>query len=245
MESELTNFNEVLLSSIEALRPAILAKQVQIRTITEGSLDSIYGNRYQLQQDLRTLLTNTLENTNTKGTIFIEAKRINSSLELLIRNSSESVHVYSPGQGLGTTFSLRGLRILVIDDAPDNVILLKKFLEKSGAIVDGKISPWEGLIAAKENTYDVIISDIGMPGLNGYELITNLREWESTHQRPPTPAIALTAYASFQDSEKSLAAGFQVHLAKPASKAQIENEILGLLRPSISKTRSFIDPNIL
>ena len=69
--------------------------------------------------------------------------------------------------------------------------------------------------------FDVIISDIGMPGGNGYDLIRRLRELESTGGQIKTPAIALTAYARAEDRRKVILAGYQSHVAKPVESGEL------------------------
>lgn len=120
---------------------------------------------------------------------------------------------------------LQDQKILVVDDSEDTVSLLKHLLRKAGADVTGCLNPIEALKTAKQTDYDIIISDIGMPVLNGYELLKAYREWEKDHHTSPTPAIALTAYAGEEDARKALEAGFQVHMSKPMNFKNLEKEI--------------------
>ena len=137
---------------------------------------------------------------------------------------------------------LRHQKILVVDDSEDTVSLLKHLLNRAGAEVTGCLNPIEALKTAKQTDYDVIISDIGMPVLNGYELLKAYREWEKDHHSSPTPAIALTAYASEEDARKALEAGFQVHMSKPMNFKTLQwprNSLVlrGWLRSSIPRER--------
>ncbi|WP_291515639.1 hybrid sensor histidine kinase/response regulator [Bdellovibrio sp. ArHS] len=124
---------------------------------------------------------------------------------------------------------LSNRKVLIVDDSEDTVALMLKLLRKTGAIVTGYISPEEALEAAKSQGYDLIISDIGMPGLNGYELLTLYRAWEKKRGRKKTPAIALTAYASDDDVKQAQTAGFQLHMTKPMNLKLLEENIRSLL----------------
>ncbi|NUN06337.1 MAG: response regulator [Bdellovibrio sp.] len=121
--------------------------------------------------------------------------------------------------------ALTNKNILVIDDAEDAVALMKLLLQKRGARVTGCSDPEQALEIAKKENFDIIISDIGMPLLNGYELMKSYRQWERESNREPTPAIALTAYATTEDAKKSQEAGFQTHLPKPMNIGELTQEI--------------------
>lgn len=132
----------------------------------------------------------------------------------------------------GPIVSLAERNILVIDDAEDAVALMKLLLKKRGAQITGCSDPEEALEIAKKEKFDLIISDIGMPVLNGYELLKAYRQWEQENQRKTVPAIALTAYATPEDAKKSREAGFQSHLPKPMNIGNLTQEILALTRNS-------------
>jgi two-component system CheB/CheR fusion protein len=111
-----------------------------------------------------------------------------------------------------------GLRILLIEDSPEILFLMKSELEKQGHTLttasDGRL----GLKAATAHPPDLIISDIKMPIVDGYELIRSIRR---VPQLSTTPAIALTGLGSKGDVERALAAGFNACLSKPAEPEQI------------------------
>ncbi|HEV7904254.1 MAG TPA: ATP-binding protein [Pyrinomonadaceae bacterium] len=115
--------------------------------------------------------------------------------------------------------SLTGLRVLIVDDEPDTRALLRKVLEGCGSEVTTAGSSAEALAAFVESKPDVLISDIGMPEEDGYELIGKLRTLEAGAGR--IPAIALTAYARVEDRVRALNAGFQVHVPKPIEPAEL------------------------
>jgi len=118
--------------------------------------------------------------------------------------------------------SLDGLQILVVDDEADTRDLLKFMLENYGAEVLTVASAREAMAALTENPsrYDVLISDIGMPEENGYFLIRQVRAL-AAEAGGRIPAAALTAYASPQEEERAIEAGFQTHIAKPIKPVQL------------------------
>jgi two-component system OmpR family sensor kinase len=131
--------------------------------------------------------------------------------------------------------NLRGMHLLAIDDSEDSLNLLQHLLKKSGATVEGTSDPQKGLDLAKGDGYDVIICDIGMPVLDGYSLMTQLRQWEEAQGRRATSAIALTAYVGKEDIDKALSVGFQAHMPKPLNLPLLKQKILELA-PSGSST---------
>ena len=105
-----------------------------------------------------------------------------------------------------------GIRVLVIEDSLDTLDMLKVWLDSFGCEVMMATRGAEALKLAAEQTPDLIISDIGLPQLDGYELIRQLRTMSGLER---VPAIALTGYARVEDRELALAAGYDAHLAKP------------------------------
>jgi signal transduction histidine kinase/ActR/RegA family two-component response regulator len=109
--------------------------------------------------------------------------------------------------------SLRGLRVLVVDDEADARELIGVILRGKGADAVAAGSAAEALEALSAGGFDVIVSDISMPDEDGYGLIGRVRALEG--KAAQVPAVALTAYARDRDRDRALAAGFQLHLAKP------------------------------
>ncbi|HEY0101070.1 MAG TPA: response regulator [Pyrinomonadaceae bacterium] len=110
---------------------------------------------------------------------------------------------------------LEGLRILVVDDEADTRELVQEVLGRQGAEVQTSGSVAEALRTLAQWQPDLLVSDIGMPFEDGYELIRRVRKLYGDGARGQIPAVALTAYAGVEDSKRALAAGFQMHLAKP------------------------------
>jgi CheY-like chemotaxis protein len=101
---------------------------------------------------------------------------------------------------------------LVVDDVPDVTDMLSVLLMHAGWEVVTAASAAAALAAAREAQFDIIISDIGMPMMNGYELARTLRSQPGYEK---VPMVAVTGYSMFDDRERSLAAGFNAHLTKP------------------------------
>jgi signal transduction histidine kinase/DNA-binding response OmpR family regulator len=118
--------------------------------------------------------------------------------------------------GLPAGFSklLKGLRILVVDDEADSRDLVTAILTRCGSKVRCCESVAEALETFREWKPDLLVSDIGMPNEDGYELIKKLRKLRLKRAKE-IPVVALTAYATDDDRERTLSAGFQMHVAKP------------------------------
>jgi PAS domain S-box-containing protein len=115
---------------------------------------------------------------------------------------------------------LADLKVLVVDDDPDACILAQRVLEDCGANVTTASSADEALAAYEPLHPDVIISDISMPGQDGYQFIQEVRDREAGAPRP-TPAAALTALTRPEDRARALIAGYQAHIAKPLAAAEL------------------------
>lgn len=115
---------------------------------------------------------------------------------------------------------LSGLRVLLVDDEADSRDLLNLVLDSCGATVTIASSAAEAFQTIKREKFDVIVSDIGMPGEDGFSLIGKIRELP-VEQGGGVPAIALTAYARAEDRVKALRSGFQMHVAKPVEAAEL------------------------
>jgi signal transduction histidine kinase/ActR/RegA family two-component response regulator len=124
---------------------------------------------------------------------------------------------------------LDGLRVLVVDDEPDARDLLATVLRRSGAVVTAVRSVAEALECANAMRPEFLISDIEMPGEDGYSLIRKVRSSPIPEFRS-VPAIALTAYAGPGDRMRALEAGFQTHMAKPVQPAELVLAVANLSR---------------
>ncbi|AME24279.1 ATP-binding protein [Burkholderia sp. PAMC 26561] len=109
---------------------------------------------------------------------------------------------------------LTGLRVLLVDDSVEALEAFRTLLEMEGAHVRAEPSAEQALVATTQQEFDVVLSDIGMPTMNGYEMIRQMR---STPRTARIPALALTGFGREQDVKKALDAGFDGHLSKPVS----------------------------
>ncbi|MBW4425589.1 MAG: PAS domain-containing protein [Nostoc desertorum CM1-VF14] len=120
---------------------------------------------------------------------------------------------------------LFGLRVLIVDDDADTREFLHFLLQQNGALITLAASATEALAVIVKTVPDLLISDLGMPEMDGYSLIRVLRAMGGE-----IPAIALTAYARDSDRDRVLAAGFQKHVAKPVQPTELLTSIADLLR---------------
>ncbi|NEQ20240.1 MAG: response regulator [Microcoleus sp. SIO2G3] len=170
----------------------------------------------------------------------------------LVELHGGTVWADSPGVGLGSTFTvqlplmatslevqqskplpanitnLSQLQILVVDDEADMRELAVTILEEYGAVVRVAASATEALMALDQFKVDVLICDIGMPDVDGYMLMRQIRS-RSPEQGGEIPAVALTAYAGELNQQQALAAGFQLHISKPVEPAELAKAIATLV----------------
>ena len=130
----------------------------------------------------------------------------------------------------GEAQEIRGLRILLVDDERDAREMLHSVLEQLGARVRMTASAEEALEELLREGADVLIADIGMPEMDGYELIRRIRALDG--ELRDLPAIALTAYAGEADRRKALDAGYQLHLAKPVEPHQLAVAVARVASPT-------------
>jgi CheY-like chemotaxis protein/anti-sigma regulatory factor (Ser/Thr protein kinase) len=282
-------------AAVDAVRPAALAKQIDIVTSVERDRGLIAGEAVRLQQVIWNLLSNAVKFTPEKGRVEVELRVAGRNFEIVISDTGEGiapdflpyiferfrqadtsskrrhgglgvglsivrslvemqggeVRAASDGPGKGATFVvtfpiiglsdadvpgapefgsrwkqstpagdddlnphlLEGVKVLAVDDQEDTRELMLLALQRYGAdvrVVDSASSALETLTAWTPN---VIVSDIGLPGMDGYDFIRALRTTERAGTR--IPAIALTGYAGAVDESKALSAGYELHFSKP------------------------------
>ncbi len=163
----------------------------------------------------------------------------------LVELHQGKIRVESPGPGTGTTFtvmfpcvesglpeeipeervpSLSGVSVLAVDDNQDSLEVLKAVLEASGAETRLAPSGDEALAQWHREPADVLLCDLAMPGMSGYQLLGHIRELDRQAGRV-TPAIAVTAHASEEQVARSAQAGFQNHISKPINSGQLVRAI--------------------
>ncbi|MEM1391830.1 MAG: PAS domain S-box protein, partial [Cyanobacteria bacterium P01_H01_bin.150] len=169
----------------------------------------------------------------------------------LVELHGGSVKADSPGAGQGATFTveiptssavnsteltpevnqlpsnLNGINILVVDDEVDSLELIAFILQREGAIITSATSASIALEIISNSTPDLIISDIGMPEMDGYELIKRIRASEKSKS---IPAIAVTAYTGEVNQQQAIAAGFQQHISKPIDANKVVDIVMELVK---------------
>lgn len=118
-------------------------------------------------------------------------------------------------------FGLAGVVVLLVEDDDDARNMLASVLSSAHAVVETASNAEEALLLWEGMCPDLIVSDIGMPGMDGYGFIAEVRQREKQSNLPSVPAVALTAYARVQDRMRALTSGFQMHVAKPVEPAEL------------------------
>jgi signal transduction histidine kinase len=143
----------------------------------------------------------------------------------------ESAPRVHPTASAGLSFTpspvLAGIRVLIVDDEPDARSLVAAILEQCNAAVTTASSAREALALLEQEAVDVVVSDIEMPGEDGYSFIRKMREREVEWQRW-VPAVALTAYARAEDRHRAIVEGYQIHVPKPVEPAELVAVIANL-----------------
>ena len=276
----------VVNAALDAVRPALEAKDIRVETHFQEGLKIIAGDADRLQQVVWNLLSNASKFTPAGGVVSVRIRQDESYVEIEVRDTGPGIaaeflpHVFERfrqadgsttrthgGLGLGLAIvrhlvelhggliaaenetvgtgaiftvrlplpstelsrdsgapatrvrdasevDLKDVKILVVEDELDALDLLTIDLTAHGAKVRGATSAAEALDLLRADSFDLLISDIGMADTDGYNLIKQVREQE-VEKREHIPAIALTAYARTQDRLRALAAGYNTHVAKP------------------------------
>ncbi|MDA7086078.1 response regulator [Pseudomonas sp. SA3-5] len=117
-------------------------------------------------------------------------------------------------------------RVLCVDDNPANLLLVQTLLDDMGALVSTASSGYEALEKAQQNSFDLILMDVQMPGMDGRQTTEAIRQHESEHAQPPTPIVALTAHALANEKRALLQSGLDDYLTKPISERQLAQVVL-------------------
>jgi PAS domain S-box-containing protein len=288
-------------AALDAVRPAMEAKEIRIETIIDASLRMISGDPDRLQQVVWNVLSNAAKFTPDGGSVEISVSESATHVLIQVKDSGPGIepsflpHVFerfrqadgsttrkhgglglglaivrhlvelhggtigveNRADGPGAIFTIRlplpsgelrsemlpnaafaaresqsqprleGLKILIVDDETDALDLITVELAQHGAKVVAVTNAADALAALAQDKYDVLISDIGMPRMDGYELIRRIRQQEEgTNKRIPT--VALTAYARVQDRMQAIMAGFNTHIAKPVEANELVTVVASL-----------------
>jgi PAS domain S-box-containing protein len=178
-----------------------------------------------------------------------------SIVKHIVERHGGRVEAFSRGRGTGATFSIRlpvnalqsdstspvatqppppkrklplldRVRVLVVDDEADARDVLVALLEQAGAVASAARSATEAIEAFQRSRPDIVLSDLAMPGEDGFSLLARLRKLPGGHD---VPVVALTAHARGEDRTKVLAAGFKAHLAKPIEREALTTAVANLV----------------
>ena len=139
------------------------------------------------------------------------------------------VHPRAPSRDAVAEFpTLPNIVVLAVDDDPDALTLVREILESAGARVRTAASAIDALESIAAELPDVLVSDLGMPTIDGFELIRRIRQMGGAAR--DLPAAALTAYARSEDRAKTLRSGFEMHLAKPIDPSELIAAVASLAR---------------
>ena len=123
------------------------------------------------------------------------------------------------------------LRILLVEDAEENREVIAMFLEGGRYQIDPAENGAVGVERFREGRYDLVLMDMQMPIMDGYQATVAIRQWECERGHPATPIVALTANAFPEDMELALGAGCTAHIAKPVRKAALIKAIAEYTTP--------------
>ena len=299
-------------AALDAVRPAIEAKEIQIETLIDASLRMVSGDPDRLQQVIWNILSNAAKFTPNGGKIEIVVNQTATHVLVQVKDSGPGIepaflpHVFERfrqgdgsttrmhgGLGLGLAIvrhlielhggiiavenredsqgaiftirlplpsgelrpetlaaadsalkesqsenaSLEGLQILIVDDETDTLDLITVELAQHGAKITGATNAGDALKALENRQFDLLISDIGMPKVDGYDLIRRIRQQEAGTERR-IPAVALTAYARVQDRMQAIVAGYSTHIAKPVDANELVMVVASLTGRLDGKVRS-------
>jgi PAS domain S-box-containing protein len=288
--------------ALDAVRPAMEAKDIRIETIIHAGLRMISGDADRLQQVVWNLLSNAAKFTPPAGKVEIRVSQSAAHVQIDVGDTGPGIdpdflpHVFerfrqadgsttrthgglglglaivrhlvelhggtitaeNRSDGTGAIFTVRlplpsgelrpetlagaasifkepeseppnleNLRILVVDNETEALDLIAMELTQHGANVTGVTTAGEALNELERSTFDLLISDIGMPDVDGYELMRQVRRSESNKEKR-IPAVALTGYARVQDRMRAILAGYNTHVPKPVEAKELVTVVASL-----------------
>ena len=168
-----------------------------------------------------------------EGSVKAESEGVGKGARFTVQLPLYQAGISALPQGrTGVTGALKAKFILVVDDSPETTEMLGKLLELEGAFVDSARSGKEALEIARRKNFDLVISDISMPEMDGYEFLQKLRTIPGTAD---IPAVALTGYGRSNDVERALEEGFAEHLTKPLDLDELLRIVRRLTDGTVAK----------
>lgn len=158
-----------------------------------------------------------------------ESQGATFTVRLPLSNVNVELEENQGGKSWESKKTLKGIRVLVVDDEPDSRTTLTYMLDSYGAEAMVMASAREVLTVLESFNPDILVSDIGMPEMNGYDLLSQIRAL-TPERKEPLPAIAVTAYAREEDRQQALAAGFQGYIPKPIDLGKLMEIIFQLAK---------------
>ncbi len=301
IEPGLTNPADAVEAALDAIRPAALAKSVELSVDIDRDAGPVMADPGRIQQIIWNLVGNAVKFTPKHGRVSVSVAETGEQVRIVVSDTGAGIkhdflarlfqkfsqedgsirrnhgglglglaitkhlvelhggeiHAESAGEGNGATFIvtlpmvhdsleatrggpdswkrsspaeqpvLLGLRLLLVEDDFDSREVVSAILSESGVEVTSAFDAEHALELLGSSPIDVIISDVGLPGLDGYAFIRAVR---SNPTLMKTPAAALTAYAYPEDRNRALEAGFQMHLRKPFDQAELLAVIIDLAK---------------
>lgn len=171
------------------------------------------------------------------GSIDVQSDGVERGTHVALRLPLVAVH---PSEVSGVDLRLErpivaGVRVLAVDDDVDARGLIQQILEQGGAIVTTAESAADAFAAIEDDAFDVLISDLAMPGEDGCDLMRRVRSLPP-ERGGDIPAAALTAYARAEDRTRVLMAGFDLHIAKPIDPAELLAVVQSLATKRMART---------
>jgi PAS domain S-box-containing protein len=179
------------------------------------------------------------------GSVKVESDGLGMGAKVTVGIPALSAPNHSAGLSVDSTkldpdvdSNLTGVTILVVEDEPQNREMLSVILRDRGALVLTAENYDEAIQSLDGKLPSLLLSDIGLPGRDGYELVKEIRRREQQNAFPRLPAIALTAFGRAQDVDKAIESGFDAHLAKPLRAHELVTLIADLTRSSSSHDKN-------
>lgn len=195
---------------------AVFAPFVQVDSAAQGSVGGT-GLGLTIVRELVTLMGGTVRVESRLG----EGSQFVVNLPLVAADGEVSVGALPAAETDPSWRPSADLEILVADDYPTNRLILREYLRGLPCRITEVENGEQAVDAVRSKTFSLVLMDVKMPVLDGYEAVRAIRTWEAAQHRDGVPILALTAHAYAEDVDKALAAGFQAHLSKPLERAQV------------------------